>query len=159
MKLNFCHCLSNKRDKWIPVRLNKRNLQKLNLKMERVSARLTSGDHLFISGVIGKKDETVQFGLNLVLICCDMENSNGDILFHVEDPYPKDFKLNSGETFFLAVYQINRFLDTNDISCIALYCRYVRKAVFDQKNCENLKTKLHSQPSTIKTQITKRSAD
>lgn len=126
MKQFFFHCTRKKGDRWIPVQLNIRDLQKSNLKIEQVSARLTTESHLFISGIAGKKDETVQLEHDFVSVCCNIVNSNGNILFHIEDPYPKNFKLNPSETFFLVVYQINRFVDTNEISSICLYCQFVQ---------------------------------
>jgi len=124
MKSNLLTCLRKKRDRWIPVRLKEEILMKRNLEMKQVSARLTSGNHLFITGKVRKKDETVQLEQYLIIVCCDIENSKGNILFHIEDSHIKNMKLNPCDTFFLAIYQINRFLEMDDINYIVIYCQY-----------------------------------
>ena len=129
MAMNFLKCKRNKRDRWIPVKLNEPYLREKNLLMERLSARLTDNGNLFICGAVRKIERDDKTDSKPVIIHCDIQNSNGDILFPVTDPHPKNMELNPYETFYLAVYHISRFLDPAEISNATLYCQYADESL------------------------------
>lgn len=131
MKWNLPICSLQSKDKWIQVRICKQNLQRLHLQTERVSARLTTDKHLFISGTILKSDISNVFADHLINIACNIEDVEGNILIPVRDTHSKNIELNPCESFFLAIYRIDRFLDPNEIDHIVLYCDCTEKT---QKN-------------------------
>ena len=113
-----------KQDLNIPVFPDKKILVRNHHLIQKSSARITTGGHLFINGQISLWDSSPSEG-SLCKVLCSLENKAGNILYSLGESHFRQLKPAQPENFSLCIYRIERFVNPSEIARAVIYTETV----------------------------------